>query len=512
MLLVELVNTSGRVARTRARGEKIEHLTACVRRLAPEEIEIGVGYLMGVLRQGRLGIGPAVLRDAAPGAAAPAASLMLSRVDAVLQRTAEFRGAGSAARRRALLGELLAEATREEQDFLFRMLLGELRQGALEGVMTEAVARAAGLAAGQVRRATMLAGQLTVVARAALLHGAVGLERFSLQPLQPVRPMLAQAAEDLTGALDQLDRAALEFKMDGARVQVHKAGPEVKVFTRRLKDVTAAVPEIVELVGELPAETLILDGETLALREDGFPQPFQVTMRRFGRKLDVAGMREQLPLSAFFFDCLHLDGEDLIDRSGEDRNLALTGLLSDSALVPRIVARDAAVAQQFLERALGSGHEGIMAKSLAAPYQAGSRGSSWLKLKPVHTLDLVVLAAEWGHGRRRGWLSNLHLGARNPATGEFVMLGKTFKGLTDRVLQWQTGRLLELEVARDAYTVYVKPELVVEIACNDIQASPHYPAGMALRFARVKQYRPDKRAADADTIDAVRRLYQGARG
>ena len=512
MLLVELVNTSGRVARTRARGEKIEHLTTCVRRLAPEEIEIGVGYLMGVLRQGRLGIGPAVLRDAAPGAAAPAASLMLSRVDAALQRTAEFSGAGSAARRRALLGELLAEATREEQDFLVRLLLGELRQGALEGVMTEAVARAAGLAAGQVRRATMLAGQLTVVARAALLHGAVGLERFSLQPLQPVRPMLAQAAEDLTGALDQLDRAALEFKMDGARVQVHKAGPEVKVFTRRLKDVTAAVPEIVELVGELPAETLILDGETLALREDGFPQPFQVTMRRFGRKLDVAGMREQLPLSAFFFDCLHLDGEDLIDRSGEDRNLALTGLLSDSARVPRIVARDAAVAQQFLERALGSGHEGIMAKSLAAPYQAGSRGSSWLKLKPVHTLDLVVLAAEWGHGRRRGWLSNLHLGARNPATGEFVMLGKTFKGLTDRVLQWQTGRLLELEVARDAYTVYVKPELVVEIACNDIQASPHYPAGMALRFARVKQYRPDKRVADADTIDAVRRLYQGARG
>jgi DNA ligase-1 len=350
------------------------------------------------------------------------------------------------------------------------------------------------------------------VASAVLLHGEAGLSGFSLKLLRPVKPMLAQPAEAIADALGRMDAAAFEFKLDGARVQVHKAGDEVRVFTRRLNDVTAAVPEIVELAKALPAEAIILDGEALALRADGKPHPFQVTMRRFGRKLDVEGMRRELPLASFFFDCLYCDGEALIDRGGGDRFTVLSRCLPEGIVIPRITTADQSEAEAFLEQALERGHEGVMAKALDATYEAGARGASWLKVKRTHTLDLVVLAAEWGHGRRRGWLSNLHLGARDPATGGFVMLGKTFKGMTDDTLEWQTGRLQEIEVSRDRYTVYVLPDLVVEVAFSDVQESPQYPGGLALRFARLKRYRPDKRPEQADTIDMVRGIHQASTG
>jgi DNA ligase-1 len=358
----------------------------------------------------------------------------------------------------------------------------------------------------------MLAGDLKVVAQAALGEGQAGLARFGLQLMQPVQPMLAQPAEDLEDALAQLGRAAFEWKLDGARIQVHKSQDEVRVFSRRLNDVTVAVPEIVETVRRLPLQEAILDGEAIALRANGRPQPFQLTMRRFGRRLDIPKLQAELPLACWFFDALTLDGESLIERPNEARFTALAAALPAELLIPRTVTDRLPDARSFVAEALARGHEGAMAKALDAPYEAGARGKSWLKVKQAHTLDLVVLAAEWGNGRRRGWLSNLHLGARDPATGGFVMLGKTFKGLTDQMLAWQTEQFLAREIGRDPYTVYVRPELVVEIAFNDLQASPHYPGGLALRFARVKAYRPDKRADDADTIATVRAIYarQGA--
>jgi len=398
-------------------------------------------------------------------------------------------------------------ATDEERDFLVRLIAGELRQGALEGLMLEAIAAAADLPLADLRRAAMFAGGIAAVARAALSEGAAGLARFSIQLMQPVLPMLAQPVEDAAAALAELGRAALEWKLDGARVQVHKAGDEVRVFTRNLNDVTAAVPEIVETVRAARARDLILDGEAIALRADASPHPFQVTMRRFGRKLDVAAMRRELPLSVYFFDCLRRDDEALVDRPGEERFRVLTGALPAGIIIPRAVTADPGTAEAFFADALAHGHEGVMAKSPEAAYEAGRRGSSWLKVKRVRTLDLVVLAAEWGHGRRQGWLSNLHLGARDPGTDAFVMVGKTFKGLTDAMLEWQTRALLEREVARDAWTVYVKPELVVEVAFNEVQASPQYPGGLALRFARVKAYRPDKRPQETDTVESLRKIH-----
>jgi DNA ligase-1 len=358
----------------------------------------------------------------------------------------------------------------------------------------------------------MFSGALPEVASAALSEGREGLGRFSIQLFRPVQPMLAGTAEEVGEALDRFETAELEYKLDGARVQVHRAGDEVRVYTRRLNDVTAAVPELVERVRELPVREIILDGETLAFRDDGMPHRFQVTMSRFGRKLDIERLREKLPLEAFYFDLLYLDGDGLTDLPARERVEALSQVLPPDLLIPRTLTGDSEEAQAFLQRALAAGHEGIMAKALDAPYDAGRRGKSWLKLKPAHTLDLVVLAAEWGSGRRRGWLSNLHLGARDPVAGGYVMLGKTFKGLTDEMLEWQTRRLQELEVARDDWTVYVRPELVVEIAFNDVQASPKYPGGLALRFARVKRYRPDKHAEQADTIDTVRAIHEGRLG
>ncbi len=509
MLLQDIVTTSQRVTETSSRLAKVDALAACLRRLAPTEIEIGVGFLAGEVRQGRLGVGYAALKDSAPGSTATAASLTLLEVDRALEEVASQSGAGSSERRKQTLGALFARATDVEQRFLIRLLLGELRQGALEGLMLEALAKASGLVPAQLRRAAMFAGKLAAVAKAALTQGAAGLTPFALQLFRPVQPMLAQPAEDVADALAQLGRAAFEWKLDGARVQVHRSGGEVRVYTRNLNDVTAAVPEVVEAVRDLGVDPLVLDGETLALRPDGAPQPFQVTMRRFGRKLDVAALRAELPLRVSFFDCLQA-GETLIDRPTEERFRALADALPPPLIVPRLVTAEEAAAQAFFADALAHGHEGVMVKSLLAPYEAGSRGSAWLKVKQADTLDLVVIAVEWGSGRRSGWLSNLHLGARDPMSGGFVMLGKTFKGMTDAMLAWQTEKLLALEISRDRHTVYVKPELVVEIAFNDVQASPQYPAGLALRFARVKRYRPDKRADQVDTIDSVRAIY--ARG
>ncbi len=463
----------------------------------------GRRYLSGELPQGSIGVGWAALRDLPAPAAV--STLALLDVDAAVMQIAAATGPGSQARRRGPLAELYGGATAPEQDFLTRLLLGDLRQGALEGVMVEAVARAAGLTAADVRRALMLAGDLGAVAAAAIGEGVQGLARFRLMPLRPVQPMLAQSAEDLDAALAKVPTAVLEWKLDGARIQVHRLGAEVRAFTRNLADVTDRVPEIVEAVLGLPFEAAILDGEAIALRPDGRPEAFQVTMSRFGSRRQTA-----VPLSVFFFDCLHLDGEDLLDRPARERLAVLDRRLPGALRVPRIEAADAVEAARFLEGALEWGHEGVMVKGLDAPYEAGRRGATWLKVKRAHTLDLVVLAAEWGHGRRRGRLSNLHLGARDPETGSFVMLGKTFKGMTDEMLAWQTEELQRLEISRDAHTVYVRPELVVEVAFDGVQRSPRYPGGLALRFARVKGYRPDKRPEEADTIDAVRAIHAHA--
>ncbi len=513
MLLADLVATSARVAATRARTVKIAELAGLLRRLAPEEVEVAVAYLSGHLRQGRIGIGGAAVRSAMPGTAAAAPTLTLAETDAAFAALAGVSGAGSAAERARLLGALLARATAPEQDFLVRLVFGELRQGALAGLMAEALAAAAEVPAGEVRRALMLAGEAAPVAQALLGEGCAGLSRFHLELGRPLQPMLAQPAADVSEALERLGEAALEWKLDGARVQVHKEGGDVAVFSRRGNEVTAAVPELVEAVLALPARRLLADGEVIALRPGGAPHPFQVTMRRFGRKLDVERLRGELPLTPFFFDLLHLDGEDLLDRPAADRFAALAGVCrgAPALAVPRLTTADPEAADAFFDEALARGHEGLMAKATGAPYEAGRRGFSWLKIKPAHTLDLVVLAAEWGHGRREGRLSNLHLGARDPENGAFVMLGKTFKGLTDETLAWQTRRFQELALATDGWTVHLRPEQVVEVAFSDVQASPHYPAGLALRFARVKRYRDDKTAEEADTIDAVRAIFAGAR-
>jgi DNA ligase-1 len=509
MRLADLVETSIRVACTRSRLEKVGRIADLLRRLADDEVMPAVSYLVGSLPQGRIGFGPAALRQARPETAAAEPSLDVLTVDRRLKEIAGLSGPGSSRERGRFVRDLLRQATADEQSFLVRLFLGELRQGALEGLMAEALASAAEIPAGDVRRALMLAGDLPAVARAALVDGAPGLSRFRLELFRPLQPMLAQPAEDIAAAFERLGRAAVEVKLDGARVQVHKAGDDVRVFSRRLNDVTPAVPEVVETVRALGARELLLDGEVLALGSAGEPQPFQVTMRRFGRRLEVERLRSELPLTPFFFDLLQLDGRELIDLPAAERFAALEAVLHD-LVVPRLVTEDRAEAEAFLRDTLEGGHEGVMVKALDSGYEAGSRGFAWLKVKPAHTLDLVVLAAEWGSGRRRGWLSNLHLGARDPAGGAFVMLGKTFKGMTDEMLTWQTVHLQRLEVARGEHVVYVRPELVVEVAFGDVQRSPRYPAGMALRFARVKRYRPDKSAAEADTIETVRAIL--ARG
>jgi len=505
MLLASLVEVSRQVSDTSKRLEKTALLAALLKQLSPEETATAVAFLSGALRQGRLGVGYATLHTAMPEPTA-APSLQILQVDRLFDQLAAAKGSGAEQRKRFLLGEIFHLATRQEQEFLFRLIGGELRQGALEGIMLEALAKATNLPPERIRRAAMMAGGSTAIAHAVFEKGEAGLAQFDIQLFRPVQPMLAQSAEDVGTALTELGEVALEYKLDGARIQVHKSADRVAVYSRAANEVTAAVPEVVQAARDLPARDLILDGEVLSLTPEGRPQPFQVSMRRFGRKLDVERLAAELPMTPFWFDLIYLDGAPLVDEPQSRRFSELARLAPAKHLIPHLATGDAQRAEDFLGRALAGGHEGVMAKAVSSLYAAGARGQSWLKIKQARTLDLVVLAAEWGNGRRRGFLSNLHLGARDTEKGGFAMLGKTFKGLTDEMLIWQTAELLKLEVARDKYTVYVQPKLIAEIAFNEIQVSPRYVSGLSLRFARVKRYRADKNAAEADTFLAVQKL------
>jgi DNA ligase 1 len=506
MLLADLVAVSATVAATRSRTAKVEAVAGALRSTDPGEAPAVVAFLSGELRQRQIGVGWSSLRDGPEPAAT--ASLTVAEVDDAFGRIGALAGVGSQAARREALGALFARATTEEATFLRGLLLGDLRQGALEGVVVAAVAAAADVPVDAVRRAHMLDGDLGDVTRIALAEGAGGLARVGLVLGRPIHPMLAQPADDLAAALARISPAAVEVKLDGVRIQVHRSGADVGLFTRTLDDVTARLPELVDAALALPAAQFVLDGEAIALRQDGRPQPFQVTASRLGSRTDVARLRETTPLTPQHFDLLHLEGEDLLDRPGSERSALLDGLVAPGARARRIVADDTESAQAAFDAALAAGHEGVVVKALDAPYAAGRRGGGWLKVKPRHTLDLVVLAVEWGHGRRSGLLSNLHLGARGP-DGGFVMLGKTFKGLTDATLAWQTERLMELAVSQDRHVVHVRPELVVEIAFDGVQTSPRYPGGVALRFARVLQYRPDKPASEASTLEEVLAIHAG---
>jgi DNA ligase-1 len=505
MLFADLVEVSRRVSESSRRIAKTDELAALLRRLEPNEIDIGVAYLSGFPLQAKTGIGYASLREAS-GDPAPESSLRLTEVDEAIQQIASTSGRGSAERRRELIAALFRRATAPEQQFLTGLLTGELRQGALEGIMVDALAKASGASADRVRRAVMMAGSITAVATTLLTEGEASLAQYDVQLFRPVQPMLAQTADDVSDALHQFGEAALEYKFDGARVQVHRSGDDVVVYSRNLNNVTAAVPEVVEAVRAMPARDIILDGEVMSFDAAGRPNPFQTTMRRFGRRLDVDRMRSELPVRPVWFDALYLNGGSLIDEVQQSRFQSLQAVTAPATIAPHLFTSDPERAAEFVKQALAAGHEGVMAKSPGAPYAAGARGSSWLKIKQARTLDLVILAAEWGSGRRRGWLSNLHLGARDAVKGGFAMLGKTFKGLTDEMLEWQTQEFLKIEVARDSYTVYVEPRMVAEIAFNEIQVSTRYPSGLALRFARVKRYRPDKPASESDTFQTVQAM------
>jgi DNA ligase-1 len=507
MLLEVVATASADVGAASARLAKTARLVELLANAAQEgdarQVAVIVSWLSGELPQRQIGVGWAALRSLPQPAAEP--ELTVVGVDATFTEIGGVAGKGSQGRRAELLAGLFAAATAGEQIFLRRLLGGELRQGALAGLMADAVAKAAGIPAAVVRRAAMLGGDLPAVAAAGLAGGAAALSEFTLRVGRPVGPMLAQTATAVPEALEKLGGTAIfEAKLDGARVQIHRSGDEVTVYTRSLDDVTARLPEVVAATLALPVRELIADGEAIALRPDGRPHRFQVTASRFGRRSGGAAQ----PLSVFFFDLLHLDGVDLLDATAEERLATLDSIVPGDARVDRLRTSDPVAAQQFLDATLAAGHEGVMAKSPTSPYEAGRRGAGWLKVKPVHTLDLVVLAVEWGSGRRTGKLSNIHLGARDPATGGYVMLGKTFKGMTDAMLEWQTSRFTELAVAgTDGYVVNVRPEQVVEIAFDGVQGSTRYPGGVALRFARVLRYRDDKSPAEADTIDTVRELY-----
>lgn len=507
MLLQGLARTSRATAAEPGRTAKVGLLADCLRELGVEEIPAAVALLSGESRRLRIGVGYAGVQDL-PGPA-DQATLGVRETEEALLRIAGVHGKGAQAERRRLLAELFGRATGEEQDFLRAVLVGELRQGALDAVMADAVAKAAGVPAAAVRRALMFRGSARAVAAAALAGGAPALRAFGLELGRPVRPMLAASTPDVAAALERTGPAALEWKLDGIRVQVHRDGDEVSVFTRSLDDITARVPEVVEAARSLDVRSAVLDGEAIALGPDDRPRPFQVTAARTASRQDPERLRAEVPLRVFFFDLLHRDGEDLIDLPAERRWAALAEAVPEHLRVPRTVTGEPEQAQAFFEDALAHGHEGVVVKDPAAPYAAGRRGAGWIKVKPRHTLDLVVLAAEWGSGRRRGFLSNLHLGARNdgdPGLEHWVMLGKTFKGLTDELLAWQTEQFLAREESRDSYVVRVRPELVVEIAFDGVQRSPRYPAKLALRFARVLRYREDKPPEEADTISTVREL------
>ena len=496
--LSRLVQASEATASTRRRSAKTEALAAVFGEIDVEEAAIAVGLLRGRPRQGKLGVGWAILQGV-EAVAAPVSTLTLADLDAALARLAELSGAGVEERRREQLRTLLSSATAAEQLFIRRLLVGELRQGALEGLVTDAVAAGAGVGTAAVRRALMLTGDLGETARIALAQGEEGLEDVSLRLMRPLKPMLATSAERVEAVIEELGSAFVEWKLDGVRIQVHRRGDDVRIYTRNLNDVTARLPEVVAATAALELDAAVLDGEAMTAGHGGRPVPFQDSMSRFGRDEGHA-----VEMSAFYFDCLHLDGVDLIDAPLLERRAALERAVG-GAVTPCRAVSDAGAGRAFLGEALDAGHEGVMVKALDAPYQAGRRGKAWRKVKPVVTVDLVVLAADWGHGRRRGWLSNLHLGARDPG-GELVMVGKTFKGMTDELLEWQTHELRAREVAREGITVRVREDLVVEIALDGVQRSTRYPGGVALRFARVRRYRPDKQPGEATTIEELRAL------
>lgn len=502
MRFAEVVHTSGQVAATRSRLAKRDALADLLRRAAPADLEIAVSYLAGELRQRRTGVGWAALRSLPAPAAEP--TLEVAEVDIELERVSQLAGAGSVSLRLAAVQALFARATADEQRFLRGLITGEVRQGALDSAMVDAIAAASSVPLADVRRAVMLRGATGPVATAALTGGRDAVLAFGLEVGRPVRPMLASTAPDLSAALAKLSDASgvsVDTKLDGIRVQVHKDGEAVGVFTRSLDDITGRLPGVEARARALPVERAILDGEAIALDAEGRPRPFQETASRTATVADTGAAGA--PITPFFFDVLRVDGDDLIDLPLRDRLSVLDRLVPEAQRVPRASAVDARAAQAFFADQLAAGHEGVVVKSLDAPYDAGRRGAAWVKVKPRHTLDLVVLAVEWGSGRRQGWLSNIHLGARDPSSGGFVMLGKTFKGMTDDMLAWQTERFLGLETHREGHVVFLRPEQVVEIAFDGLQRSRRYPGGVALRFARVLRYRDDKAAAEADTITAV---------
>ena len=496
-LLAEVVAASTEVAATSSRSRKVAILAELLSRLEPAEIPISVGFLSGVPRQGRVGVGYSTIYGI-ERAAAPEPSLTVRDLDRVITEIKSASGSGSASRRRQLLDELFGRASEAEGDFVRRLFTGELRQGALAGLMADAVAKAAGVPPDTTRRALMLSGDLTRTAEVALADGEAGLLSVGLQLFRPILPMLASTAENVGDAVASFERSSVEWKLDGIRIQIHRRGDEVRIYTRNLNEITRALPGIVDAARSLPVEQVVLDGEALWMGDDG-PAAFQDTVSQ------IDGGAPPHGVVTFLFDLLHVDGQDLLDTPLSERAARLAALAPELK-IPSVVTADAQEAQRVLDQSLRAGHEGVVVKDAASLYAAGRRGKAWRKVKPVRTYDLVVLGAEWGHGRRQGWLSNLHLGARDASTGGFVMVGKCFKGLTDELLTWQTKELLAREVERRGIAVLVRPELVVEIALDGVQASTRYAGGVALRFARVKRYRPDKDASEADTIDELRSL------
>jgi DNA ligase 1 len=496
-LLAEVVTASREVTDTSSRSRKVTILAELLRRLDPLEVPLAVGFLAGVPRQGRVGVGYSTIYGIERAPAAEA-SLTIDELDRAIADVQGTTGSGSAARRKQILAELLERATGPEGDFVKRLFTGELRQGALAGLMVDAIARAAGVPGEIARRALMLSGDLTRTAEIAMTEGEAGLRDVGFELFRPILPMLASTGENVGEAVARFPRASVEWKVDGIRIQIHRRGDEVRLYTRNLNDVTDALPGIARAVRLLPVRQAVLDGEALWMSEDG-PAAFQDTVSRVGGEAPPEGV------ATFLFDVLHLGGDDLLDTPLEERSARLEAI-APQLKVPGVLTSDPSEGERVLEEALAAGHEGVVVKDAASLYAAGRRGKAWLKVKPVRTYDLVVLGAEWGHGRRQGWLSNLHLGARDPRTGEFVMVGKTFKGMTDELLEWQTKELLARETGRKGIAVFVRPELVIEIALDGVQSSTRYPGGVALRFARVKRYRPDKNAGEADTIDDLRAL------
>jgi DNA ligase-1 len=512
LTLADIVAASRDATATRSRTKKIARFAALLSAASREELPVAIGFVCGELRQGRLGLGPRSLFTLRAEPASQLSVVTVVELDAVFQALEATSGKGAASERERLLTALFARLGAEERDFVVRLILGELRQGALESIVLEAVGQAAGVSNEAIRKAMLFAGNAADVAVSAFRGGEAELATFTVRLFRPLRPMLAQSAPDAREAFSRTSPAAVEHKLDGARIQLHREGERVAIYSRYGNELTDALPEIVELGRSFAAQSLVLDGEVIALRSDGRPQPFQVTMQRVGRKLGVAAAQVDLPVRAFFFDCMFKDGQVKVLQSNAERWQALCSAVPESARVPRVEVASAADAEAVQQAALAAGHEGVVVKSLASLYDAGRRGAGWVKVKPAPTLDLVVLAAEWGSGRRKGWLSNLHLGARDPQSGQFVMLGKTFKGLTDAMLTWQTEKLQQLATERTDWVVKVRPELVVEIAFDGLQKSSTYPGGMALRFARVKRYREDKPASDADSIELVRELFERSLG